>query len=131
MRLPAVEATLTVLVFLEWPTICPGDTFDLSRVCFTMPSAMRFLDAAVPMSTASSGILACAAAIWESWSSWDSWLESWALPLTGLNRPPLAGGVNTGSAPLVELVPWELLRESARGCRFGNCERWLRSAGVR
>ena len=130
MRLPAVEATLTVLVFLEWPTICPGDTFDLSRVCFTMPSAMRFLDAAVAMSAASSGILAWAAAIWESWSNWDSWLESWALPLTGLNRPPLAGGVNTGSAPLVDVVvPWELLRERASGWRADNwCEGWPASA---
>jgi hypothetical protein len=120
MRLPAVDATLTVLVFLEWPTICPDDTFDVSRVCFTTPSAIRFLDAAWAMS-ASSGILAWAAAIWESWCNWDSWLEPWALPLPGLTRPPLAGGVNTGSAPFVEpVVPWELLRERASGCRLGN-----------
>lgn len=120
MRLPAVEATLTVLVFLEWPTICPGDTFEASRVCFATPSAMRFLDAPFPMSTGSSGILSWAAAIWDRCSNWDSWLEPWALPVPGLNRPPLAGGVNTGSAPFVELVPWELLRESASGCRFGR-----------
>jgi hypothetical protein len=67
MRLPAVDATLTVLVFLVWPTICLGDTFDLSRVCFTTPSAMRFFDAPCAMSVVSSGILAWAAAIWESW----------------------------------------------------------------
>jgi hypothetical protein len=121
MRLPAVEATLTVLVFLEWPTMCPGDALDVSRVCFTMPSAMRFLDAPGAMSGWSSGILAWAAAIWESWSNWDSWLPPWALASPGLNLPPLAGGVNTGSTPLAKPVPWELLRGRARWCRFGNC----------
>jgi hypothetical protein len=82
---------------------------------------MRFLDAPFAMSPASSGTLSWAAAIWESCSNWDSWLEPWALPAPGLNLPPLVGGVNTGSAPFVELVPWELLRESARGCRFVKC----------
>lgn len=120
MRLPAVEATLTVLVFLEWPTMRPGDALDVSRVCFTTPSAMRFLDAPGAMSGASSGILAWAAAIWESCSNWDSWLEPWALVLPGLNLPPLAGGVNTGSTPLVEAARCELLPESARWCRLGN-----------
>jgi hypothetical protein len=112
---------LTVLVFLEWPTICLGDTFDLSRVCFTMPSAIRFLDdAPPPTSMASSGILSWAAAICESCKSCDSWLEPWALPVPGLNLPPLVGGVNTGSASFVELVPCELVRERARWCRWCN-----------
>jgi hypothetical protein len=69
MRLPAVEAMLTVLVFREWPTVWPGDTYDLSRVCFTMPSAMRFLEAPGIPSTVSSGIRSWAAAIWESCNS--------------------------------------------------------------
>ncbi len=130
MRLPEVEATLTVLVFLEWPGYWPGDTVDLSRVCLTMPSALRLRDAPTPRSAMSSGILAWAAAIWESWSSWDSWLDSWALPVPGLSLPPLAGGVNTGSAPLVDVVvPWELLRERASGWRADNwCEGWPASA---
>jgi hypothetical protein len=116
IRLADVDATLMVLVFLEWPGICPGDTVDSSCVCFTAPSAMRFLD--VPFMSVSSGILSWAAAIWDSWSNCDSWLEL----LPGLNLPPLAGGVNTGSEPepLRLLVVCELLRERACACRFGN-----------
>lgn len=116
-----------MLVFLEWPIACPGETFDLERACLTAPSAIRFLDGPWIMSAmsavASSGILAWAAAIWESRCSCeeDSWLEPWALPVPGLNLPPLVGGVKTGSAPLVEAVPWELLRERASECEFGSC----------
>lgn len=43
MRLPVVEATLTVLVFLEWP-LRTGETFEFPLICLTSPSAILFLD---------------------------------------------------------------------------------------
>ncbi len=119
-RLPAVEAILTALGFLEW--LRTGDALELSRVCFTSPSAILFLDEA-PFPVAStvvwSGILSWAAAICDSCRSCDSWLESRALPWLGLMPPSLAlaGGVNTMSASLVELVACELLLEWPAGGR--------------
>ena len=69
MRLPVVDAMLTVLVFLECPVLM-GDIAEKS--CdFILPSAIRFLVGTVSLSSSFS----CMAAIWENWKSWDSWLE--------------------------------------------------------
>lgn len=48
MRLPFVEAMLTVLVFREWPPARTGDTTASSSVCLTAPSAILLRDAYAP-----------------------------------------------------------------------------------
>lgn len=112
MRLPVVEAMLTVLVFRECPPVRTGD--------LTTPSAILFLDecpfplASVESSLLASGILSRAAAALESCMSCDSWLESRALPAPGLMPPSLMGGVKTRSVSLVVLVSCEARLE--RGC---------------
>lgn len=121
MRLPAVDATLTALVFLEWPPMYMGDILDAFRVCLTEPSAARLRDSAPPSNaseTVTSAILSRAAASLDNWCSWDSWLEkscselyAFALPLTlplppppTLNSPSLIGGVKSWSVSVLALV---------------------------
>ena len=123
IRLPVVEATLTVLVFLECPPILTGDVVDWARACFTTPSAILFLEecpcplASLESSLLDSGILSRAAAAMESCMSCDSWLESRALlPPPGLMPPSLMGGVKTRSVSLVVLVSCEALLESGGWC---------------
>lgn len=121
MRLLVVEATLTVLVFLEWP-IRMGEVLEWCRVCLTMPSAILFLDCAPSRSASSrdTAIFCCRAARLDNCINWDSWLEELAVPWRLLPSLSLSVGVKTRSASLdaeLELVVWKSLLESWR--------RWL------
>lgn len=81
MRLLVVEATLSVLVFLEWP-IRTGEALERWRVCLVTPSAILFLECG-PLISASSRdttIFCCRAARLDKCISWDSWLDE--LPLS-------------------------------------------------
>jgi hypothetical protein len=113
MRLPVVDATLTVLVFLECP-MRAGEAFEPSLVCLTIPSAMRFLDC--PPFT--SVVTFCrAAASSDNCISWESWLDE-ALPLPGPALAPLSlpVGVKTRSVSVVSVVACDSLPESLTWC---------------
>ncbi|KAL1837878.1 hypothetical protein VTK73DRAFT_4522 [Phialemonium thermophilum] len=138
MRLvPDVDATLTVLAFLEWWWWCcccwwwlltegkTGDALFLSpppTADLAMPLAMRFLEGA------DSGIFSWAAAREENCISCESWLE-WRASAAPLLRPPsLTVGVKTRSASrfvvvvvvvvavlLLIVVSWEWCAEAGKG----------------
>ena len=112
MRLPAVEAMLMALGFLEWPPLRMGDALDLVRVCLTIPSAILFVCVA-PASVSPSGSLSRVAASCDSCRSCDPWLDSSSWALAALMPPSLAGGVNIRSDWWVELVSWELLPDES------------------
>jgi hypothetical protein len=128
MRLPVVEATLMVLVFLEW-LILTGEALEWFRVCLTKPSAILFLDSDPLMSASSrdTSIFCCKAARFDSCMSCDSWLEAWLFSLRLLPSLSLPGGVKTRSISLeVELVACEPLVEPSKGCPWlpGTAWEW-------